>query len=163
VIDDRGALKPAVIAAAWFWLAVSPLIGVIAWKRWVIDAAAPIPLGLPSPDYIYSVLRAPWHTAPFLNSHVFATSWFPGCVLAGGMLAGALVMARTAAAPRLRSTARWLVPSAGLSFRGSRALLSRPPDRQPRKVLPIPTVVAGAADLAGCGAGFSERACVSPS
>jgi hypothetical protein len=68
VIDDRGALKSVIIKAAWFWLAVSPLIAIIEWKRWIVDAALPVPPGLPSPDYIYSILREPWHAAPFVSA-----------------------------------------------------------------------------------------------
>jgi uncharacterized protein DUF6798 len=109
VFDDRRALEPAVIAAAWFWLAVAPLVGVIEWKRWMVDAATPVPFELPSSDYIYSILRAPWHAAPFVNRDSFLTSWLSGCVLAGGMLAGAFAIARTATEARLRATARWLV------------------------------------------------------
>src|SRR5215831_5269888 len=69
----------------------------------------PMPSAPLSSDYIYSILRAPWHAAPFVNRDSFLTSWLPGCVLAGGMLAGALAIAGTAMEPRLRATARWLV------------------------------------------------------
>jgi hypothetical protein len=108
VINDRAALKSAIVKAAWFWLAVSPLIAIIEWKRWIIDAALPVPSGLPSPDYIYSILREPWHAAPFVSRLTFATSWLPGCLLCGGMLVGALVIAETATETRLRATARWV-------------------------------------------------------
>jgi hypothetical protein len=77
-------------------------------ERWVIDAAIPVPSGLPSPDYIYSILREPWHAAPFVNRHTFVTSWLMGCILCGGMLVGALAIAGTATEARLRATARWL-------------------------------------------------------
>ena len=109
VIDDRRALKSALITATWFWLAVSPLVGVLEWKRWIVDAAMPMPSAPLSSDYIYSILRAPWHAAPFVNRDSFLTSWLSGFVLAGGMLAGALAIAGTATEPRLRATARWLV------------------------------------------------------
>jgi hypothetical protein len=108
VVDDRGALKSAIVDGAWFWLAVSPLVAVIEWKRWIIDTAIPVPSGLPSPDYIFSILREPWHAAPFVNRHTFVSSWLPGCSLCGGMLVGALAVAGTAMDARLRSTARWL-------------------------------------------------------
>jgi len=109
VVDDRHALKSVAITAAWFWLSVSPLVGIIAWKRWITDAAVPVPSGMPSPDYIYSILREPWHGAPFVDLHSFVTFWLSGSVLAGGMLAGALVITMTATAPRLRATARWFI------------------------------------------------------
>lgn len=108
VIDDRCALKSAIVKAAWFWLAVSPLIAVIAWKRWIIDAAIAAPSGLPSPDYIYSILREPWHAAPFVSRNTFVSSWLSGCILCAGMLVGALAIAGTAMEGRLRATARWL-------------------------------------------------------
>jgi hypothetical protein len=108
LIDDCAALKSAIVKAAWFWLAVSPLIAIILWKRWIIDAAIPVPSGLPSPDYIYSILREPWHAAPFVSRLTVASSWLPGCILCGGMLVGALVIAETATEVRLRATARWV-------------------------------------------------------
>jgi hypothetical protein len=108
VIDDRCSLKSAIANAAWFWLAVAPLIAVIEWKRWMIDTAIPAPFDLPSPDYIYSILREPWHAAPFVDRQTFVSSWLPGCILCGGMLVGALAIAGTAMEARLRSTARWL-------------------------------------------------------
>jgi len=108
VIEDRSALKSAIIKAACFWLAVSPLIAVIEWKRWIVDAAIPVPPGLLSPDYIYSILREPWHAAPFVSRQSFITSWLAGCILGGGMFVGALAIAGTATEARLRATARWL-------------------------------------------------------
>jgi hypothetical protein len=108
VVDDRCALRRAIIEAAWFWLAIFPLIAVIEWKRWTIDAAIPVPPGLPSPDYIFSILREPWHAAPFFSRYSFATDWLPGCILAGGMFVGALTIAATAREARVGATARWL-------------------------------------------------------
>jgi hypothetical protein len=108
VIEDRGGLKSAIIKAGWFWLAVAPLIALIEWKRWMIDAAIPLPPGLPSPDYIYSILREPWHAAPFVSRHSFVNDWLPGCLLSAGMLAGSVVIAGAATDARLRTTARWL-------------------------------------------------------
>jgi hypothetical protein len=108
VVDDRSALRRAIIEAAWFWLAVFPLIAIVEWKRWTIDAAIPVPPGLPSPDYIYSILRAPGHVAPFVSRYSFATDWLPGCILAGGMFVGALTIAATAREARVGATARWL-------------------------------------------------------
>jgi hypothetical protein len=74
----------------------------------MIDRAIPVPPGLPSPDYIYSIFRTPWHVAPFVSRHSFATDWLPGCILAGGMFVGALTIAATAREARVVATARWL-------------------------------------------------------
>jgi hypothetical protein len=108
VIKDRRIPKSAIINAASFWLAVAPLIAVIEWKRWVVDPTTFAHSGLPPPDYIYSIIREPWHAAPFVSRQSFRTSWLPGCILSGGMFVGALAIARTAISARLQATGCWL-------------------------------------------------------
>jgi hypothetical protein len=108
VITDRRTSKSVIINAASFWLAVAPLVAVIEWKRWVVDGTTLVPSGLPSPDYIYAIIREPWHAAPFVSRQSFRTSWLPGCILGGGMFVGALAIARTAMSARLRATSLWL-------------------------------------------------------
>jgi hypothetical protein len=57
---------------------------------------------------IYSLIRAPHHTSPFLAVDSFLGQWLPGYLLTGGMLAGALVVARMPETLPLKRFALWL-------------------------------------------------------
>jgi hypothetical protein len=105
LFGERRERHGAAGAALLFALLVAPLLASIAWSRL---AAAPLPPGAPSADVIYSILRLPHHTAPFVEAGRFVAQWLPGCLLAGGMLAACLVFARMPEAARLRPQARWL-------------------------------------------------------
>ncbi len=107
LVEDRRALRPAAAAAGLFALLVAPLMAWIAWSRLGAEAAA-IPSGLPSADVIYSILRLPHHTAPFVDAHRFLLRWLPGVLLAGGMLAACFVLRRLPETGRLRPLALWL-------------------------------------------------------
>jgi hypothetical protein len=102
-LDERRDLRRIAAATAFFSLLVAPLLGVIAWTWLLEDAAA-----IPSADVIYSIIRAPHHTSPFVTAESFRRHWLPGCLLAGGMLANALIIARLPEAERLRRLALWL-------------------------------------------------------
>ncbi len=103
---ERGAFPRVARASALYLLAVAPLIALIVWTR-LGDATQPV-AGMPSPDVIYSIIRAPWHTSPFVAWRSFATQWLPGYLLAGAMLAAAIVIARTSESAPLRGVALWL-------------------------------------------------------
>jgi hypothetical protein len=107
LVEHRRALRSAAAAAGRFALLVAPLIAWIAWSRLGTEAAA-IPSGLPPADVIYSILRLPHHTAPFVDAHRFLLRWLPGVLLAGGMLAACCVLQRLPELGRLRPLALWL-------------------------------------------------------
>ena len=104
ISDRRDWRGPARMAAA-FAVAVAPLAAWIAWSR--LDVAAPPPAP-PSADVIYSIIRLPHHTAPFLALGAFRAHWLPGILLGFGMLASCLVLASLPEAARLRRFALWL-------------------------------------------------------
>jgi hypothetical protein len=107
LVEAPRALRAAAAAAALFALLVTPLIAWIAWSRLGAEAAA-VPVGLPSADFIYSILRLPHHTAPFLDARRFLLCWLPGALLAGGMLAACFALWRLPETGRLRPLALWL-------------------------------------------------------
>jgi hypothetical protein len=107
LIEERGNFRRIMAVSALFLLLVAPLLGAIAWTRYVESAAVAI-AGMPPADIIYSQIRAPHHTAPFLAAGTFLTHWLPGYLLAVGMLIGALAVARLPETARLRSFGSWL-------------------------------------------------------
>lgn len=107
LVEDRRALRAAAAAAARFALLVAPLAVWIAWSRLGAEAGA-MPSALPSADVIYSILRLPHHTAPFVDAHRFLLRWLPGALLAGGMLAACFVLRHPPEIGRLRPLALWL-------------------------------------------------------
>jgi len=107
LIGNRHEIRRVAGAAAAFLIAAAPLIGTIAWTR-LNAGAAGVTADTPAPDVIYSLLREPWHGAPFLNWHYFVAQWLPGYLLAGVMLAGCIVIARTAGDAKQRTAAVWL-------------------------------------------------------
>lgn len=108
LLEDRRDLRPVAGAAVRYLLIVAPLVAVIAWTR-LADARSSVqPADMPSPDVIYSIIRAPWHAAPFISWDSFRRQWLPGSLLAGIMLVACLVVARKPEAGRWRATALWL-------------------------------------------------------
>lgn len=103
---ERGAFASVARASVLYVLAVAPLVVLIAWTRFD-DAARPV-AGIPSPDVIYSIIRAPWHTSPFLTWRFFTGQWLPGYLLAGAMLATVLVIVQAPEGAPLRAVALWL-------------------------------------------------------
>ncbi|HEX7967557.1 MAG TPA: DUF6798 domain-containing protein [Stellaceae bacterium] len=106
--EDRRDLRPVASAAAGYLLIVAPLFALIAWTRFADARGFVQPADMPSPDVIYSIIREPWHGAPFLSWESFRTQWLPGSLLAAVMLIACLVMARKPKAGRWRATALWL-------------------------------------------------------
>jgi len=90
-----------------FVAAAAPLAGMIIWTRLDVAASGVAAQG-PSPDAIYSLIREPWHGAPFLSWAYFAAQWLPGYLLAASMLSGCIVIARTGSEARQRAFAIWL-------------------------------------------------------
>lgn len=106
LVEQRREFRRAAVAAGLFALLIAPLVAAIGWPR--LGVAATVPPGTPPVDVIYSLLRLPHHTAPFLDARSFIAHWLPGCCLAGGMLISSLIIARRPEASRLRSMALWL-------------------------------------------------------
>jgi hypothetical protein len=104
------------IAAGLYALATAPFFRMFLWSR--IEDAGRLALlpGEPSPDRIYSIIRAPHHAAPFLSWGDFVSSWLPGYLLAAAMLGGGILIARKAASTRLKATAIWLAWLLGFLF-----------------------------------------------
>jgi hypothetical protein len=108
LIEDRREIGRVLTSTALFLVTVAPLIALIGWSR-LGDARALVrSADLPSPDVIYSIIRAPWHAAPFLDLHSFLTQWLPGCVAAATMLAVCVAIARRPEAARWKVTTIWL-------------------------------------------------------
>ncbi len=107
LLDDRRDFRGVTAATGAFLLLVAPLLGTIVWTRLVVDSTV-AQAGLPAADVIYSIIRAPNHTSPFLDAGGFSATWLPGYLLAAGMLLGCAVMSRLPEAARLRTLARWL-------------------------------------------------------
>ncbi len=108
LVEDRREFGRVLASAALFLVAVAPLFAVIAWSRLADGRAFVQPADLPPPDVIYSIIRAPWHVAPFLGLDSFLAQWLPGCVAAAVMLAACLVIARKPEAARWKVTTLWL-------------------------------------------------------
>ncbi|HEX6843098.1 MAG TPA: hypothetical protein VF113_16305 [Stellaceae bacterium] len=108
LIEDRREIGRVFGSIAVYLVVVAPLAAVIGWSR-LSDARALVPSAdVPSPDVIYSIIRAPWHAAPFLDLHTFLTQWLPGGVAAAVMLAVCVVIARRPEAARWKVTTLWL-------------------------------------------------------
>jgi hypothetical protein len=99
----RRLLRPALL----FGLLVAPVLGLIAATR-ILGQPEAIDPALPTPDVIYSIIRAPHHTAPFLSLENFFSQWLPGLMLAGGMLAVCIAVRASAREARLSNLATWL-------------------------------------------------------
>jgi hypothetical protein len=108
LIEDRSEWQRPLFATAVFLLLVAPLLGLIAYTRLVEVGFSDAETGLPAPDVIYSLIRNPWHTAPFIDRQVFFRDWLGGYLLACSMLAGAFVMTRLPEGAPLRGRALWL-------------------------------------------------------
>jgi hypothetical protein len=108
LVEDRREFPRVLGSAVLFLTAVAPLLAVIAWSRLVDGRAFVQPADLPSPDVIYSMIRIPWHAAPFLGLDSFLAQWLPGCVATAIMLAACVMIARKPQAARWRVTTVWL-------------------------------------------------------
>lgn len=107
LIEDHRGWRRLVRPALLFAALVAPLLGLIVATRilaqpFVADST------LPTPDVIYSIIRAPHHTAPFLSLESFASEWLPGLMLAGGMLVACIAVRAGAREARLAGLATWL-------------------------------------------------------
>jgi uncharacterized protein DUF6798 len=105
LIEDYRGWRRLVGPSLLFAVSVAPLLGVIFATRML---AQPGGEALPTPDVIYSIIRAPHHTAPFLSAESFASQWLPGLMLAGGMLAVCMAVRASACEARLVTRATWL-------------------------------------------------------
>jgi hypothetical protein len=101
--DWRRLVKPTLLFAA----LVAPLLGLIVATR-MLGQPFVAENTLPAPDVVYSIIRAPHHTAPFLSLESFASEWLPGLMLAGGMLAVCMAIRARAAEAQLAGWATWL-------------------------------------------------------
>ncbi len=107
LVGDRRDLRAVMAATGMFLLLVAPLLGTIVWTRLAADSTV-AEAGRPSADVIYSIIRAPHHTSPFLNAAGFTAKWLLGYLLAAGMLLGCAVISRLPEAARLGTVARWM-------------------------------------------------------
>jgi hypothetical protein len=116
LIEDRREIGRVAASVALFLFAVAPLFAVIIWSRLADMRAFVQPPDLPTPDVIYSIIRAPWHTAPFADAGSFLAQWLPGCVAAAAMLIACLAIARRPQAARWKVTTVWLAGLLGYLF-----------------------------------------------
>lgn len=107
LIDNRGEIRRVIFAVITFVIITAPLTGTILWTR-LHDQAAAAVLDTPTPDIIFSLIREPWHAAPFVSRYVFVVEWLPGYLLAAAMFAACLLIARTTIEPKQRSFSIWL-------------------------------------------------------
>ena len=108
LIEDRSERQRPFFATVLFLLLVAPLLGLIAYTRLVEVGPSDAEMGLPAPDVIYSLIRNPHHTAPFIARWSFVKNWLGGYLLACSMLAGAFVVTRLPEGARLRGRALWV-------------------------------------------------------
>jgi hypothetical protein len=106
LIENRREATRVAIAALGFIVATAPQTGMIIWTR--LNAPTSDAADTPPPDVIFSLLREPWHGAPFVGPYHFVVDWLPGYLLAAAMLAGCIVVARSSRVPAQRTFARWL-------------------------------------------------------
>jgi hypothetical protein len=107
LIENRREIVRIAVAAVVFMVATAPLAGTIFRTRLSADSVGAV-ADAPAPDVIYSLIREPWHGAPFMSWSYFAMQWLPGYLLAGAMLAGCIVIARTSSEGRQCKIAVWL-------------------------------------------------------
>jgi hypothetical protein len=106
LMNAHQGLRRVAAATALFLLLAAPLLGVIGWTQFLDDTAAAA--GTPSVDVIYSIIRAPHHTSPFLAGGRFLPNGLSDYLMAGSLLLGALVVARLTKSVRLKKFALWL-------------------------------------------------------
>ena len=107
LIRDRRGWRRLVTPTLLFAALVTPLLGLIVATR-MLGQPFVADNTLPVPDVIYSIIRAPHHTAPFFSLESFASEWLPGLMLAGGMLAACIAIRARAPEAELGSLATWL-------------------------------------------------------
>jgi hypothetical protein len=105
--ENRSDLGRSVRAAIGFVLATAPLTVTIILTRMHASTAGVLSDG-PSPDVIFSLIREPWHSAPFASRYEFVVNWLPGYLLAAAMFAGCITIIRTTSDPKQRSFAIWV-------------------------------------------------------
>ena len=98
--------KPMLVGIVIYSAAILPVVAILVADR--IRDVAPTVAGVPDPDEIYSMIRAPHHVAPFVSWTGFMRQWLPGLGMAGLMLLGAIAIARCAFAPTRRRVALWV-------------------------------------------------------
>jgi hypothetical protein len=106
LVDKPRDLGRIALAGIAFIALTAPLTGTLFWTR--LHAEPAKVLDTPPPDVIFSLIREPWHAAPFVSRYDFIVQWLPGFLLAGAMLAGCVLIARTAASASQRVIATWL-------------------------------------------------------
>ena len=114
LIQQRRPLAAVARAALLFLVLVAPLAAsIVVTQRAMV---APVDAGAPSADVIYSIIRAPHHTSPFLDGETFVHQWLPGYLLASGMLVACLAGRRFATATPLKAMTLWLALLLGYLF-----------------------------------------------
>jgi hypothetical protein len=107
LVEGKNKFRDVVIAGMAFLIATAPLTGLIVSTR-LNDLPATDIADTPSPDVIFSLIREPWHGAPFISRYNFVVQWLPGYLFAAAMLAACVVIARTSHQQRQRRFAVWL-------------------------------------------------------
>ena len=82
--------RTSVMLGGFYALATAPLLAVVVLDQF--RGAAPVPPGVPSADYIYTILRNPHHLAPFSVPGKLHR-WVPGAVATAALAAGAVWVA----------------------------------------------------------------------
>ena len=107
LIAERGQWRRLLPPMLLFGALVAPILALIAATR-MLGGQPTLDPTLPTPDVIYSFIRAPHHTAPFLSLDNFLSQWLSGLMLAAGMLAICLAVRASAREARLTNLATWL-------------------------------------------------------
>jgi hypothetical protein len=105
--DVVTAVRRAARAVLLFVGATALQTGTTIWTRWFAHPADTAS-DTPTPDVIFSLIREPWHGAPFASRYQFAVDWLPGYMMAGAMLIGCWMVARTSTNAKQRNFAIWL-------------------------------------------------------
>jgi hypothetical protein len=106
LIEARGQWRRLVPPALLLGLICAPLLGLIAATR--MPEASALDPTLPTADFIYSIIRAPHHTMPFLSLDNFVGQWLPGFMLGAAMLVACFAVRVGARDRGLSHLAVWL-------------------------------------------------------
>ena len=133
--------RTSVMLGGFYALATAPLLAVVVLDQ--IRGAAPVPPGVPSADYIYTILRNPHHLAPFSVPGKLHR-WVPGAVATAALAAGAVWVAlrRRGPLPRAGGDGGRLLR---LAAAGAGGELARPGDGRARQALLVPALLPDAA------------------
>lgn len=107
LIENRKEFGRVVLAGLGFAIVTAPQTGTILWTR-LRSANTGVIADTPPPDFIFSLLREPWHGAPFTGPYHFIVDWLPGYLFAAGMLATCIVVVRMSTGSKQRNFAIWL-------------------------------------------------------